>query len=106
MIDYSGKTALVTGAASGIGRALALALAARNARIILVDLNAEGLAETAARTGPDTLTLAADLVDPAEAARVVRDGFAGARRIDLICANAGIAHGRRLVREKLDNNGG
>jgi len=106
MIDYSGKTALVTGAASGIGRALALALAARNARLILVDLNAEGLAETAARTGPQTLTLTADLVDPAEAARVVREGFAGAGRIDLICSNAGIAHGRRLVRETLDDNGG
>jgi len=106
MIDYKGKTAMVTGAASGIGRALALALAARGARLILVDLNPEGLAETAARTGADTLTLVADLADPAEPARLVDEGFAGAGRIDLICSNAGIAHGRRLVRDKLENNGG
>lgn len=42
--DYRGKTCVVTGAASGIGRAAALRLAAEGARLVLTDINAEGLA--------------------------------------------------------------
>jgi NAD(P)-dependent dehydrogenase (short-subunit alcohol dehydrogenase family) len=46
MSIYSGKVAVVTGAASGIGRALAQQLAARGARLAISDINATGLAET------------------------------------------------------------
>lgn len=106
MIDYDGKTALVTGSASGIGRALALALAARGARLILADVNEAGLAETAAQIGPQTLTFAADLAEAESPGRLIEQGFAAAGRIDLVCSNAGVAHGRRVVREKLDDNGG
>jgi NAD(P)-dependent dehydrogenase (short-subunit alcohol dehydrogenase family) len=106
MIDYAGKTALVTGAASGIGRALAIALAERGARLILNDVNEAGLAETAGKTGPQTITITADLADPATPQRLIEEGFAKAGRIDLVCSNAGIAHGRRLVREKLEPGGG
>ena len=45
--DMSGKVALVTGAASGLGRETALALSKAGAKVYLVDVNAEGLAETA-----------------------------------------------------------
>ena len=46
--DLSGRAALITGAASGIGRASALAFAAAGANVALVDIDAGGLAETAA----------------------------------------------------------
>jgi len=105
MIDYAGRRALVTGAASGIGRALSLALADRGARLVLVDVNAQGMAATAAQTGAETLAIVAYLSDPAEPARVVAKAFEDAGRIDLICSNAGVAHGRRLIREALDDQG-
>ena len=101
MIDYTGRTALVTGAASGIGRALAVALAQRGARLVLVDLNEAGLAETAGRVGADPVCLVADLGDPAAAERVIGEGFARAGRLDLVCSNAGVAPARRLVRADL-----
>ena len=46
--DLSGRAALITGAASGIGRASALAFAAAGACVALVDIDAGGLADTAA----------------------------------------------------------
>lgn len=106
MIDYHGKTALVTGAASGIGRALAIALAARGARVILVDLNEPGLEETAARIGSHTQIIIADLSDPAAPASVVEQAMAANGTLDLLCSNAGIAPAHRLLREKADGNGG
>jgi 3-hydroxybutyrate dehydrogenase len=59
--DLSGKTAVVTGAASGIGRSCALALARAGARVRIVDLDAGGAAEVAALTGGEAR--AADLAD-------------------------------------------
>jgi NAD(P)-dependent dehydrogenase (short-subunit alcohol dehydrogenase family) len=46
--DLSGRAALITGAASGIGRASALAFASAGASVALLDIDAEGLADTAA----------------------------------------------------------
>lgn len=49
MKDLTGRKCLITGAASGIGRATAVAAAAARMRLVLTDIDAEGLAETAAR---------------------------------------------------------
>ena len=49
MTDMTGKVALVTGGASGMGRIIALRLASRGARVAIFDVNEEGLAETAAK---------------------------------------------------------
>lgn len=99
--EPAGKVALVTGAASGIGAALAHELASRGARLALVDRDADGLARTAgaARLGgsPDVTTHVVDLSVPDDdltglAAEVV----AHHGRVDLLVNNAGVALGGRV----------
>jgi len=92
--DLRGKTALVTGAASGIGRATALAFARRGARLIVSDLNEEGLSKTAdsiRKLGSDVVTHRVDVADrnamQAFAETVHRDTEA----VDILMNNAGVA---------------
>ncbi len=102
----NGSVALVTGAAGGIGAALALALAAKGCSLVLVDRDADGLAAIAARTealGADTATHILDLTDAASIAALpasVADRFG---RLDLLVNNAGVALGGRFDEMHLDD---
>ena len=102
MIDYSNRVALVTGAASGIGRALALALAARGAHVVCADIDADGAAKTAADIGTTAIHIECDLVEHEAAAQLVTGAWGWQERLDLICSNAGIGLGRRLIKQELD----
>jgi len=102
MIDYRGKTALVTGAASGIGKALAQALAARGATVVLADVNSEGVNATAKEIGGNASALACDLARKEEPARLVEYCYSAHGRLDLICSNAGLGRGKRLLKEAID----
>jgi len=66
---YQDKICVITGAASGIGRALALDLASRGAQLALSDINAEGLAETVALVGGGNQVMS-DVFDMADAAAI------------------------------------
>ncbi|MFB9903209.1 SDR family NAD(P)-dependent oxidoreductase [Allokutzneria oryzae] len=77
-------TAVVTGAASGIGRALAEALHARGARLVLTDIDGDALSATATRLG--ATAVAADVADPAAMSALA----AQAPQARLICLNAGV----------------
>ena len=78
---FAGRTAVVTGGASGIGRAIALALAARGARVAVLDLQAERAADVAGeaeRQGGEALAVAGDVTTAASvdaAATAVRGRF-------------------------------
>jgi 3-oxoacyl-[acyl-carrier protein] reductase len=92
-----GKRALVTGAASGIGRAMALALAREGADLYLLDINENGLANVALEArglGVRVMTVMCDLVYPA-AARSAADGLLQAwGGLEILINNAGISfHG-------------
>ncbi len=102
MIDYHNTTALVTGGASGIGKALAAALVARGAQVILADINADLLATAGKEVGA-IQTFVTDLAQRQAPAQLVADAFAIDGRLDLICSNAGIGHRRRILEEGFDD---
>lgn len=83
--------ALVTGGAQGIGYACAEAIAEGGARIVLADINAEGVEAAAAKLGGDTMAIACDMGDPAQIAamfdRIERDRGP----LSVLVNNAGIA---------------
>ncbi len=87
-----GKVALVTGAAQGIGSAVAQALGDAGARLILTDRQAEKLASAAAaleRQGHQVVTIPADVTDTVQVNAMVRRGIEAHGAIDIMVNNAG-----------------
>lgn len=91
--DMTGKVALVTGAAAGLGRATAERLAGLGAKVALVDVAADGLEATARAIGDaggEALVLPLDLSQRANCARAVADAVAAFGRLDALCNVAGV----------------
>jgi len=85
-----GRTALVTGAAAGIGFGIAEALAKAGARVVLTDVDADGLERAAPAIGPNAATFALDVTDRRQwlaAAAFVEEAFGP---LDILVNNAGI----------------
>src|SRR5215204_2500593 len=92
--DWKGKVALVTGASSGIGRALALELGRRGARLGLTARRAEELlrlAEEVERAGGEALALPADVRDPEALKGVAESVRQRWGKVDVLVANAGMS---------------
>jgi meso-butanediol dehydrogenase/(S,S)-butanediol dehydrogenase/diacetyl reductase len=89
-VDVKDLAVVVTGAASGIGRATALAFASNGARVFAVDRNEDGLAETKSLAGGTLVTHAADLFDPTNCAPVIAAAVAELGRLDALCNIAGV----------------
>ncbi|MBI3374764.1 MAG: SDR family oxidoreductase [Betaproteobacteria bacterium] len=88
-MDIKGKIAVITGAASGIGRAAALRFAREGAAgIVVADLNAEGLSPVATETGG--LAVTCDVSKEEDIKRLVAEAEAKCGRIDVFFSNAGI----------------
>lgn len=99
-MEEAGRVALVTGAASGIGRAAALRLGAGGAAIALVDINVEGLEQTAASietVGGKAIVVETDLGAPGAAERAVRASVEAFGGIDVLVTAAGISRRGSVV---------
>jgi NAD(P)-dependent dehydrogenase (short-subunit alcohol dehydrogenase family) len=96
IFDVQGRGALVTGAASGLGRAMAEALADSGAQVTLADRDAAGLAKVAeelAERGGRVRTAQLDITDADAVTRAVAETVDAFGRLDVVFANAGIARG-------------
>jgi NAD(P)-dependent dehydrogenase (short-subunit alcohol dehydrogenase family) len=93
MYDLTGKTAIVTGGASGIGRSICLRLAQEGAAVAVLDYNADGAAETAelaAQHGVETRAVAVDVSDDASVERAFDKVRAWRGDADILVNCAGI----------------
>ena len=105
---YADKVAFVTGAASGIGRATAVRLAAEGASTYLVDVNAEGVQETAASiaaAGGTATAATLDVRDAAACIAAIEACVATYGGIDVVCNIAGVggmSHVAEETRDRLD----
>jgi 3-oxoacyl-[acyl-carrier protein] reductase len=99
--ELRGKTALVTGAASGIGRAIALRLAAEGVHLCLVDINAIGLADVvleARRAGVEVISRRCDVSEPRQVSATVAQILSRWSGVDILVNNAGITYYGRTER--------
>ena len=95
--ELTGKVAVVTGAAAGIGQASAEAMLAAGARVVLVDRDEAALAILYKKHGDAVVPLVMDLLDSQSCATLVPQVLEKAGRIDILHANAGIYIGGDLV---------
>jgi 3-oxoacyl-[acyl-carrier protein] reductase len=100
MFDLTGKNALVTGAAGGIGRAVASALHAQGATLALSDLNVEGLEQLAADLGDRTHVVPCNLSDLEAVDKLPKEAEAAMGGLDILINNAGITRDNLFMRMK------
>lgn len=99
------KTALITGAASGIGRATAILFAQQGARVMVADINNEGASATARdiiEQGGAAQVAVLDVTSDADWQRVINDLVTRWGRLDILVNNAGISFAKPLTEMSLD----
>jgi NAD(P)-dependent dehydrogenase (short-subunit alcohol dehydrogenase family) len=106
-LDIAGKTALVTGGARSLGKQDALTLASEGCRVIVLDLNAEGAAETAkeiADAGGTARGYAVDITDRALLAEVVKRAEQEVGPVDICVNNAGWIYTMGQLKDTADDD--
>ncbi len=105
-MELAEKIALVTGAAQGIGKAIALLLARHGADVIVSDINLEKAEETSKEIegmGRRTLALKVNVADPGDVERMVETIIEKFSRIDILVNNAGITRDRLILRMSVED---
>jgi D-threitol dehydrogenase (NAD+) len=89
--SLEGRTAIVTGGASGIGAAIATAYVERGATVAVVDRNLEAATARAEALGANAFAVACDVTDPAATKTAVAEVVARTGRVDVLVNSAGLA---------------
>ena len=103
-LQLSGQLAIVTGAATGIGEAIARRLASAGATVAVIDLNLDGAETVAASLGNGSFAIKADVADGASVTQAVKAVMSRFGQIDILINNAGIAGPSAPVWEQTDEN--
>src|SRR5580692_6115328 len=105
MRELGGKTAFVTGGASGIGLALGRAFAQAGMKVMLADIEPDALAaavESLRDVGPDVQGVACDVADAVSVERAAQASYAAFGHVHVVCNNAGVAGGSGIDDISLD----
>ena len=98
----SGKTAIITGGAGGLGRAMAVRFADEGARVVVADLDLAGAEALAAELPGDALAVRADITDPDDVQRLVSTAVEATGSLDVLINNAGITRDASIRKMSLD----
>jgi len=96
MFEFAGKVAVITGAASGLGRAFAQQAAALHMKLVLADLNPEALAQTVEAlraAGADAIGVATDVANPVQLDALAQATLDAFGKVHLLFNNAGVGSG-------------
>jgi NAD(P)-dependent dehydrogenase (short-subunit alcohol dehydrogenase family) len=104
MFSLAGRTAIVTGAATGIGQAIAIRLADAGATVAVVDLNLAGAKQAAGALPNGAFALEADVADAASVGQAVDKVLQQTGQIDILVNNAGIAGPAAYIWDQTDEN--
>lgn len=106
--ELAGRVAVITGGASGIGRATAYRLAQEGAHVVILDINREGAeavaADLVARYGEGrSLAVPCDVTDEVQVAEAFRQAVLAYGGVDIVINNAGIAHSAPITETHLED---
>jgi 3-oxoacyl-[acyl-carrier protein] reductase len=104
MFSLAGRTAIVTGAATGIGQAIARRLADAGATVAVVDLNLPGAQKSAAALPNGAFAVQADVADAASVGKAVDTILQQTGQIDVLVNNAGIAGPAAYIWDQTDED--
>ena len=107
MEQLAGKVAVVTGGASGIGRALVDAFVAEGMKVVIADVEADALERAAAElrgAGHDVIGVVTDVTDPASVEHLADEAYAAYGAVHVLCNNAGVGPPSAKVWETTPND--
>jgi NAD(P)-dependent dehydrogenase (short-subunit alcohol dehydrogenase family) len=103
MDDVRDRVAVVTGAGSGIGAALAVGLAGEGALVVAVDIDGDAAGATASRLGGGAMAACVDVTDPTAVEQLAHQIFEENGRVDIVINNAGVFQGGLMWERSLED---